>query len=133
MIPGDDPGWLLVSIDDDRVGQVDVGLARIEDVCVARGCLGTTELHRKCGLGLFMEGVLSNIKQNSPVVDVAVAVVWVLSQTSFPSINAPVDVVEIITNIALPYSESDAFWKVLVVVICTPVDAVLLRVKGMLE
>lgn len=127
LIPRDDPGWLLVSIDDDRVGQIDVGFARIEDVRVARGCLCTTELHRKCGLDLLMEGMFANIEQDSPVVDVAVAVVGVLSQTSFTSVNAPVDIVEIIADVALTDSEGDAFRKVFVVVIRTPVDTVLFR------
>ena len=133
LVPRDDPGWLFVSIDDNSVGQIDEGLARIEDVRVARGCLSTTELHRKCGLCLFVEGIFGNIEQNSPVVHVAVAVVWVLSQTPFTSVDTPVDIVQIIPNIALTNSESDAFGEVFVVVIRTPVDAVLFRMKEMLQ
>lgn len=79
---------------------------------------------------LVLELRLLQIESNSPVVDIAIADILFRARVVTPSTkDTPVDVVEILANIALTNLEIDTIREILDEVPVGPVDAVLFRLQ----
>jgi len=105
-------------------------LRSIINVGISSGSLRTSKLYRKSSLLLVLELRLLQIESNSPVVDIAIADVLLRTRVVTPSTkDTPVDVVEILTNIALTNLEVDTIREVLDKVPVGPVDTVLFRLQ----
>ena len=125
--------WLeILPVHVNRVFQVRVRLRGVEDVRVPGSCLGTRELDGEGGLFLLLELPRLQVEEDGPVVDVAVAVVWVFTDgVRVAPEHAPVHVVQVLSHVTLTNLERHAIWEVVDEIVGRPIDPVLLRVKRM--
>lgn len=125
-----DPWLKILAIDVDSILEVRVRLGSIVNIGVSCSSLCACELYRESTLLLMLELRLLQIKRNGPVVDIAVADVLLWTRVvTLSTKDAPVNVVEILANIALADLEVDTVGEIFDKVPVCPVDAVLFRLQ----
>jgi hypothetical protein len=132
LIPGNDPRLELLAVHDNRVWEICVGFAAVEDVCIS--CCGfcAGKLDRQCRLILLVELRSCRIEKDSPIVDVLV--VWLGAITvGIAAEDGPVNVVEggggVVDADAVRYAGRKVGRKV----VGAPVDAVLVWMERVRE